>query len=40
MATSDTYIRESDLHADVTAMSNYCHLCIGSYNDILFLREG
>ena len=41
MATSqsDTCIREFDPHADVTVMSNYYDLCIGSYNDILFLRE-
>ena len=36
---SDTCIRESDRHEDVTVMSNYHDLCIGSYNDVLFLKE-
>ena len=36
---SDTCIRDSDLHADVTVMSNYYDLCIGSCNDISFLKE-
>ena len=36
---SDTCIRESDPHADVTVMSNYYDLRVGSCNDILFLSS-